>query len=359
MDCETPEQERLLSRNALELAAMRGGADVLKEKRYSAMTAEVIGVLSKGFTVSEAARLLKVSRGTVQRSRDHIALATIDPTAAGPFSTLRQKPGGTKTRISDIERHATITWFMSMNPARSGDTKPIAWMLLEKVDFYFDQYRKNYGSLMKMAVTMYPELRALATTVANDNWERNIQKHLRNPLTPTKLYEQEMPKEQLTAALARAANGAGQVDESPHSMPVSVDASEVADQFSPRCYEVFYFNILKQTSIRKRPPEKYCEMCEGGHALQSEKLNLQALLAPSDPEDANSDKEEEKSPDIELWRWGKHKDRAGATKRLKELKILCAKRDQHAVWYRRQRPEVTDVSPYPNHSACWFILNVL
>jgi hypothetical protein len=212
---------------------------------------------------------------------------------------------------------------------------------------------------MKMAVTMYPELRALATTGANNQWERNIQTFLRNSEAPTKLYEQELSKERLTAALARAANGAGPVDESPHSMPASVDGSEVADEFAPRCYEVFYFNILKETSIRKRPPEKFCEMCEGCHAFQSEKRYLQALLAPSDPDEAKSDLEEEKDPDIELWRWGKYKDKAGANTRLKELKILCAAREQHAVWYRRQRPEVNNLSSSPNHSASLLLLYVL
>jgi hypothetical protein len=96
--------------------------------------------------------LFKVSASTVQRGRDQVALATINPKAAGPFASLLQKPGGTRTKICDIERHATIKWFLSKNPTRSGDTKAIAWMSMEKVDFYFEQYRHCYAGLMKMVL---------------------------------------------------------------------------------------------------------------------------------------------------------------------------------------------------------------
>jgi hypothetical protein len=257
-ECEVADQDRLLSRNALQLCAMRGGV-TNGDKRYSAMTAEVIGVLSKGFTKAKAARLFKVSASTVQRGRDQVALATINPKAAGPFASLLQKPGGTRTKICDIERHATIKWFLSKNPTRSGDTKAIAWMSMEKVDFYFEQYRHCYAGLMKMVLDMYPELKErLSGSPGRNQFERNVQLYMRNPDAETKLYEVEAQREELTAALAKAANEDDDYVEASPRMPASVDAREVEGQFAPRCYEVFYFNILLSTSIRKRPPEKYC-----------------------------------------------------------------------------------------------------
>jgi hypothetical protein len=351
-ECEVANQDRLLSRNSLELCAMRGGVKD-GDKRYSAMTAEVVGVLSKGFSKAEAARVLKVSAGTIQRGRDQIALATINPKAAGPFASLLQKPGGTRTKICDIEMHVTIKWFLSKNPTRSGDTKAIAWMTLEKVDFYFEQYRHCYGGVMKMALDMYPELKErLSGSPGRNQFERNVQLYMRNPDAETKLYEVEAPREELTSALAKAANEDDGYVETPDRMPPSIDAREVEGQFVPRCYEVFYFKILGKTPIRKRPPEKYCNMCAEGPAIKREMLHLQALLAPCDEADQNSELEEEKDPDLELWRWGKYKDRTTATKRLRTVTTLCKKREEHATWYRLQRPEVVTHVHTPHSESC-------
>lgn len=322
--------ERLWRDNSLALSGARGGA----------MTETVIGYLSEGMKAAEAAMVFGVSETTVRRSRDHIARTKIVPTAAGPFSTMQQRPGGHRQKLGPTERHVTEAWFLSQNPSRSGDTTPIAWMILGKVDFYFDSYRGNYQSLMEMAFKMYPELKTeLRGREAKNQWERNLKLYLRNKNTATKGV-QLAPRGPLTSALARMANEVG--DGSANDLPASVDAQideagHDDDVFVPRSYDCFYFNILKKTNIRKRPPEKYCDMCVTGPGFKAELATLDIMLAPPAEDSDSSDNQED---DHEAWRWRKYGTRQKAVTRKRELQRLVFAREQHAFWYRIQRPEV-------------------
>jgi hypothetical protein len=322
--------EQLWRDNSLALAAARGGA----------MTETVIGYLSHGMKAAEAAVVFGVSETTVRRSRDHVALTKLVPTAAGPFSTLQQRPGGHRQRLGPRERHVTEAWFLSQNPSRSGDTTPIAWMILGKVDFYFDSYRGNYRSLMEMAFKMYPELKTeLRGREAKNQWERNLQLYLRDKNTATKGV-QLAHRNPLTSVLARMANevGDGSADDLPASVDAQIDeAGHDDDVFVPRSYDCFYFNLLKKTNIRKRPPEKYCDMCETGPGFKAELATLNIMLAPPPADSDSSDVQED---DHEAWKWRKYGTRQKAVTRKRELQRMVFAREQHAVWYRIQRPEV-------------------
>jgi hypothetical protein len=39
-------------------------------------------------------------------------------------------------------------------PSRSGDKKPIYWMVLERLDFYFDVYRSESGQLEILEIAL-------------------------------------------------------------------------------------------------------------------------------------------------------------------------------------------------------------
>jgi hypothetical protein len=307
-----------------------------------AMTGDMLGILCEGIKDAEAAEMFGVSVGTIRKAREHRARVQMNPKVAGPLLTLQQKPGTRRAKISAMERQVTIAWFHSKNPSRSGDTKPIAWMSLEKVDFYFEEYRNGYASLMKMAFVMYPELREqIRERAPRNQWERNLLLYLNNDRAQSKTYEVETPRTPLTSAQARAANSLDAEFIGPPPMPASVDAIAAEGLFVPRCYEVFYFNILKKINIRKRPPVNYCEMCTSGPGVKREMQALQTMLSPGNSaETDDSDRDEEEDANDEAWKWGKYGTREKAAARERIVRRMSNARDQHVLWYRRQRPEV-------------------
>jgi hypothetical protein len=110
--------------------------------------------------------------------------------------------------------------------------------------------------------------------------------------------------------------------------------------FIPRSYDCFYFNILEKTNIRKRPPEKYCDMCVTGPGFKAELATLNIMLAPPSEDSESSDNEEDDGGDHEAWRWRKYGTRQKAVTRQRALQRMVSDREQHAAWYRIQRPEV-------------------
>jgi hypothetical protein len=103
------------------------------------------------------------------------------------------------------------------------------------------------------------------------------------------------------------------------------------DLLKPRCYATFYFDILKKVPIRKRPPDKYCVMCESrALILKHEKLGLM-IAECKDLE--GSDVEKSKH----AFNWGKYKTQEDAMKAYRNMGHLVRRRRRHKAWYRSQR----------------------
>ena len=67
-----------------------------------------------------------------------------------------------------------------MNPARSGDTKLIYWMVKTKIDFYYEDYRSvaGYCEIIKKALGEHgDELREAAKNPTNQ-WLRNVKTYI-------------------------------------------------------------------------------------------------------------------------------------------------------------------------------------
>ncbi len=132
-------ENEILATNAVALGKMRGRA----------FTTEVVGVLSRNLDVQRAMELFNVSETTVRDSVREM-YTRLDATAEqkGPFETMNMRPGVKREKISREERDITREWFLAMNPARSGDVKPTAWMTQSPADFYFTEYRGRYHEIM-------------------------------------------------------------------------------------------------------------------------------------------------------------------------------------------------------------------
>ncbi len=96
-----------------------------------------------------------------EKTRD---IRAVNP--ATPFSSLINTHTHTQT--------ATREWFYEENPARSGDTQRIAWMLLNFDDFYFDKYRREYHRVIAKALELFPHLQEMSLELAKTRWEHNV-----------------------------------------------------------------------------------------------------------------------------------------------------------------------------------------
>jgi hypothetical protein len=63
------------------------------------------------------------------------------------------------------------------NPARSGDQQTICWMIKDKEDFYFEDYRSLSGqiSIYTLAMKFDPSLCDIESPA--NSWERNVKKY--------------------------------------------------------------------------------------------------------------------------------------------------------------------------------------
>jgi hypothetical protein len=90
--------------------------------------------------------------------------------------------------------------------------------------------------------------------------------------------------------------------------------------------------ILRDVSVKKRPPHEFCEMCEGHFALDREWRELQAMLGQ-----AQGEEEEAEEKEFPEWVWGKYENRQNAWARARVLGRLVRAREQHAIWVKTQR----------------------
>ena len=109
--------------------------------------------------------------------------------------------------------------------------------------------------------------------------------------------------------------------------------------FHPLSYNALFDKILKNVSIRKRPPASFCDMCCGTPALTQEIAMLDAMTSHV-PEEAR-DQDEQQFPE---WHWGVYKTRDGAVARMRSCIKMEAARKQHKNWVDTQRTAVGTAS---------------
>ena len=110
--------------------------------------ADVLGVLAGKhgagqLAPAEIAALTGKSAAYVRRCR-----AAHSAGRLGSFFTLQRTPNPReRSTYPDLEVMATVRWMGERNPARSGDSKVICWMMQDKEDFYYDHYRSLAGQV--------------------------------------------------------------------------------------------------------------------------------------------------------------------------------------------------------------------
>jgi hypothetical protein len=117
-----------------------------------------------------------------------------------------------------------------------------------------------------------------------------------------------------------------------------------AGEFHPPSYATLFDVVLRGVSIKKRPPQEFCEMCEGHFVLDRELRELRVMLGQE-----QSDEEKAEEMEFPEWYWGKYENRQKAQARARVLERLVRAREQHAIWVRTQRIAVLILPFLP----CW------
>ena len=97
----------------------------------------VLGYLSMDIAPKIAQDLFSVSRTTLNDAKVISTRSVMTDKTPATFN----KPAGVlgQSRLPLEEVEITKKWFYEKNPTRSGDVQLIAWMIMEKLDFYFMQ----------------------------------------------------------------------------------------------------------------------------------------------------------------------------------------------------------------------------
>lgn len=94
-----------------------------------------LGYLSMNVAPKIAQDLFSVSRTALNDAKAASALSVMTDKAPVTFNKPAGVPGRSRLPLEEVE--ITKKWFYENNPTRSGDVLLIAWMVEEKVDFYF------------------------------------------------------------------------------------------------------------------------------------------------------------------------------------------------------------------------------
>lgn len=204
------------------------------------------------------------------------------------------------------EQAAVREFMLQENPARSGDTQPIAWMSKGRTDFYFEDYRSARGQLDIIAKAVNcpehgEELRrqASANSKLTCRWLKNVSLYLLYQ-SKGKLGELKVRRlqcERLSSSrLAREALARMRIDpdededllppESPEAGDDCEDSDDDGPMLRPRSYDFFYKVLLKGLPLRKRPPHNFCSRCNDYEVKRGRVMQLTAALS-SDPSDVN------------------------------------------------------------------------
>lgn len=165
---EVSRESRVLAQSALDMVAGAGRA----------CKAGVVGVLATpNVEGSLPLHRLKVISGMsathVKDSRKKVLGGDL-----GTFGNQSMVQNVNRDGISTTEKGATRIWMQDRNPARSGDQSKICWMIKDKEDFYFDEYRSLEGQfeIYELALRDDPSLRSRVQQPSNV-WEHNLKKY--------------------------------------------------------------------------------------------------------------------------------------------------------------------------------------
>ena len=95
----------------------------------------VLGYLSMDIAPKTAQDLFSVSRTALNDAKVISALSAMTDKTPVTFNKPAGVPGQSRLPLEEVE--ITKKWFYENNPTRSGDVLLIAWMVRERVDFYF------------------------------------------------------------------------------------------------------------------------------------------------------------------------------------------------------------------------------
>jgi hypothetical protein len=92
----------------------------------------------------------------------------------GTFGNQTKVQGVSRTGTPAAEKEATRQWMSNENPARSGDQQEICWMVKDKEDFYFEDYRSLPGQLAIYELALDLDHSLHSIKIPANSWERNI-----------------------------------------------------------------------------------------------------------------------------------------------------------------------------------------
>jgi hypothetical protein len=227
-----------------------------------------------------------------------------------------------RTTFFPLQR-ATRKWMAQVNAPRSGDKKTICWMVKDKEEFYFEDYRSATGQKAIIAIALDCEetgdkLRHDAASPTN-SWLRNVKTYIGHSITSHSSRQKNTTHNKIMLPPFPDAKDSGSFDEiSVHELrpegPVDVavlvaaglaevDADKDWDKAQevvveegpeesdvegsvdgkqhnlyPRSYDTFYGNVLKSMRLWKRPPHDNCERCEDYTTTYARRTELTAAL---------------------------------------------------------------------------------
>jgi hypothetical protein len=163
-------QTRVMAQAAVDIMSVSGReckSDIVgmmaAPNREGQLTAASVGVMSS------------MSMSTVYKSRARVTSKGVDALGRDTAG-----PPAKRNSIPTSESVLTRKWMCDRNPSRSGDKKKICWMVKDKEDFYFEDYRSIEGQfeLYELALTTYacPE-RIQSLRSPSNQWERNLKKY--------------------------------------------------------------------------------------------------------------------------------------------------------------------------------------
>ena len=85
-----------------------------------------------------------------------------------------------RTHLSQAEEIATKRWMRAANPARSGDSKVICWMVKNKFDFYYEEYRTVDAmvSIVQTALDLHGNDLRRAASAGTTSFLKNVATYL-------------------------------------------------------------------------------------------------------------------------------------------------------------------------------------
>lgn len=241
-----------------------------------------------------------------------------------------------------------------VNPARSGDAKPICWMTKGGDDFYYKVYRscEAWIWIIDKALENDEGLRNRAVSASKPNrWLRNVRTYLA-ALDDGRISEIEIkqllvdkPLYDLADVVELAADGFDDVQrhdqedvselkaaDEPNADYGSDSESDSNDPgkyiIYPRSKRVFYKKVLRGMRLRMRPPEKFCLTCEKSVVKEKELDDLRAVFFCP-----------ESSPDYHRSqvRISELGGRQKVSELLRKCEIELVKYKRHVTWLQEQR----------------------